>query len=227
MAEDRLAKGMTEYEGLPLRDVVFRTLRKGILRGDLQPGERLMEIQLANRLGVSRTPIREAIRMLELEGLVVNVPRKGAHVSKITEKDLRDVLEVREGLEELAVDLAIERISDEELDELYQASRNFEKMVNSADLTDLAEADEKFHGIIYEATGNRRLVQLISNLRDQMYRYRVEYLKDEANRKSLIQEHDELWESLRTKNVKAAEAYMRQHIERQMNNIQNSIENTK
>ena len=98
MKTDKLVQTMSEYEGMPLRDVVFQTLRKGILRGDLKPGERLMEIQLANRLGVSRTPIREAIRMLELEGLVYNIPRRGAQVARITEQDLRDVLEVRLGL---------------------------------------------------------------------------------------------------------------------------------
>ena len=82
---------MNEY--LPLRDVVFNTLRKAILRGELKPGERLMEIQLANKLGVSRTPIREAIRKLELEGLVLMIPRKGAEVAQITEKNMQDVLE--------------------------------------------------------------------------------------------------------------------------------------
>ena len=79
---------MNEY--LPLRDVVFNTLRQAILRGELEPGERLMEIQLAERLGVSRTPIREAIRKLELEGLVLMIPRKGAEVARISEKSLRD-----------------------------------------------------------------------------------------------------------------------------------------
>ena len=82
-------------EYLPLRDVVFNTLRSAILMGKLEPGERLMEIALANKLGVSRTPIREAIRKLELEGLVIMTPRKGAEVARITEKDLQDVLEVR------------------------------------------------------------------------------------------------------------------------------------
>ena len=84
---------VNENEYLPLRDVVFNTLRQAILRGEFKPGERLMEIQLANKLGVSRTPIREAIRKLELEGLVIMIPRKGAEVADITEKSLRDVLE--------------------------------------------------------------------------------------------------------------------------------------
>ena len=92
MEDGRLQLMIDDY--LPLRDVVFNTLRQGILKGDLKPGERLMEIHLANRLGVSRTPIREAIRMLELEGLVTMVPRKGAEVARISKQDLRDVLEV-------------------------------------------------------------------------------------------------------------------------------------
>ena len=104
---------MDEY--LPLRDVVFNTLREAILRGELKPGERLMEIQLANKLGVSRTPIREAIRKLELEGLVLMIPRKGAEVAQITEKSLRDVLEVRRALENLAVQSACLRMSPQTL----------------------------------------------------------------------------------------------------------------
>ena len=111
---------MNEY--LPLRDVVFNTLRKAILRGELKPGERLMEIQLANKLGVSRTPIREAIRKLELEGLVLMIPRKGAEVAQITEKNMQDVLEVRKALEELSVQLACERITPEQVEEMKMAA---------------------------------------------------------------------------------------------------------
>ena len=225
MTEDKLAAIMNEYSGMPLRDVVFYTLRRGILYGDLKPGERLMEIQLANRMGVSRTPVREAIRMLELEGLVINFPHKGAQVAKITEKDLQDVLEVREGLEELAAKLSCERITEEELKELYEASRMFEKMAvqHGVDITELAEADEKFHAIIYRASRNRRLMQLINNLREQMFRYRVEYLKDVANRESLIREHDELWESLRRKDINRTRKNMRMHIDRQMDAIREMI----
>ena len=80
---------MNEY--LPLRDVVFNTLRKAILKGELKPGERLMEIALAERLGVSRTPVREAMRKLELEGLVNIVPNKGAYVTGISDKDVHDI----------------------------------------------------------------------------------------------------------------------------------------
>ncbi len=90
-----------------------------------------MEIQLANKLGVSRTPIREAIRKLELEGLVMMIPRKGAEVAQITEKNMQDVLEVRKALEELSVQLACERITQEELEEMERQRENFKKVLKS------------------------------------------------------------------------------------------------
>ena len=102
---------------LPLRDVVFHTLREAILKGELKPGERLMELQLAAKLGGKRTPIREAIRMLEQEGLAVTIPRRGAEVAKMTEKDMEDVLQIRDALDELAVSIACEQITAEELEE--------------------------------------------------------------------------------------------------------------
>ena len=114
---------------LPLRDVVFNTLRQAILTGELKPGERLMEIHLANKLGVSRTPIREAIHMLELEGLVTMIPRRGAEVAQITEKSMNDVLEVRRALDALCAELACKRITEEELAMLGQACDTFEKAV--------------------------------------------------------------------------------------------------
>ena len=223
MKNDDLTSIMTEYQYMPLRDVVFHTLRRGIMQGDLKPGERLMEIKLANRLGVSRTPIREAIRMLELEGLVVMIPRKGAQVAEITEKDLKDVLEVRMGLEELAVKFACQRITEEQLDNLYHASRKFEEAVKREDLTELAQADVDFHDLIYKATGNERLVRLLNNIREQMYRYRVEYLKDEEIRGSLVQEHDTLLEKLSQRDLEGAKQVTQSHIERQQAYILETI----
>ena len=223
MKNDDLTSIMTEYQYMPLRDVVFHTLRRGIMQGDLKPGERLMEIKLANRLGVSRTPIREAIRMLELEGLVVMIPRKGAQVAEITEKDLKDVLEVRMGLEELAVKFACQRITEEQLDNLYHASRKFEEAVKREDLTELAQADVDFHDLIYKATGNERLVQLLNNIREQMYRYRVEYLKDEEIRGSLVQEHDTLLEKLSQRDLEGVKQVTQSHIERQQAYILETI----
>ena len=171
---------------LPLRDVVFHTLREAILKGDLKPGERLMELQLAEKLGVSRTPIREAIRMLQQEGLAVTIPRRGAEVAKMTEKDMEDVLNIREALEVLAAQLACEAISKEQLDLLAKQETVFERAIQTKDMKKIAEADMDFHDLIYQAAENSRLVRMLNHLREEIYRYRVEYLKDEMNYPKLI-----------------------------------------
>ena len=133
-----------------------------------------MEIHLADKLGVSRTPIREAIRKLELEGLVTMIPRRGAEVAQITEKNLRDVLEVRRALDALAVELACERITEDELAELKKACENFELETKRGNANQVAQADVELHDIILKASGNERLMQMISKLSQQMYRYRLE-----------------------------------------------------
>ena len=210
-------------EFLPLRDVVFQTLRQAILRGELKPGERLLEIKLAEKLGVSRTPIREAIRKLELEGLVLMVPRKGAEVAQITEKNLRDVLEVRKALEELAVDLACNRIMKEDILELKKAAKEFEITLSSGDVTKIATADVQFHDIIYQATGNERLFKLLLKLREQMYRYRVEYLKRKESYPILLEEHDKIVKAIEERNPAEARKMICAHIDNQMLAVADTI----
>lgn len=214
---DSLQLQMNEY--LPLRDVVFQTLRQAILRGELKPGERLMEIHLAQKLGVSRTPVREAIRMLELEGLVLMIPRKGAVVAEITITDLEDVLEVRMALEELAVKHACRRITQEQLAELRRRAAEFKHTLNGNDVGACAQADVEFHDLIYLATGNSRLVQILNNLREQMYRYRMEYLKDRQSYNTLMKEHEEILRALENRDEKAALDVTIRHVERQKEHI--------
>lgn len=221
MTED-LTLNMNAF--LPLRDVVFNTLREAILKGELKPGERLMELQLAAKLGVSRTPIREAIRMLEQEGLAVTIPRKGAEVARMTEKDMEDVLQIREALDELAASIACEQITQEELEELKKAAREFEEYTKSDDdVKRIAEVDVQFHDIIYRATRNPKLVNLLNNLREQMYRYRVEYLKDEKNYPILIKEHSEILEGLMEKNQDSVKKAMYQHVKNQAKAVKEII----
>ena len=225
MKEPKFNVTMNEY--LPLRDVVFNTLRQAILRGELKPGERLMEIQLANKLGVSRTPIREALRKLELEGLVNMVPRKGAEVADITEKSLRDVLEVRKALEELSVQLACEKITEEEIEELKRVAERFKDTLDDQDVTKIAEADVAFHDVIYTATDNQKLILLLNNLREQMYRYRVEYLKKEEAYPQLIAEHEELIDNISKRNKEEATRIMCEHIDNQVATVINVIHTKK
>ena len=201
---------MNEY--LPLRDVVFNTLRQAILKGELKPGERLMEIALAERLGVSRTPIREAMRKLEQEGLVVMIPRRGAQVANITEKDLNDVLEVRIALENVAIEKACARMTEEEMRRLWLAAKEFEHTIAEGNLVKLAEADVAFHEVIYQASDNKRLIQVLNNMREQIYRYRVEYIKNTERRKMLHDEHETLIQRIEEGNVEVAVNCIRQHI---------------
>ena len=208
---------MNEY--LPLRDVVFQTLRQAILMGELKPGERLMEIHLAQKLGVSRTPVREAIRKLELEGLVLMIPRKGAVVAEITISDLEDVLEVRIALEELAMRYACKRITPEQLAQLKNLAGDFKRSLYGNDVAACAQADVAFHDAIYAATGNRRLVQILNNLREQMYRYRMEYLKDRQTHTALLKEHEEILKALEEKDEEHAIDVTCRHVVRQKEHI--------
>ena len=216
---------MNEY--LPLRDVVFQTLRQAILRGELEPGERLMEIHLANRLGVSRTPIREAIRKLELEGLVVMIPRRGAIVASITEKDLKDVLEVRRTLEIMAGEIACERITPELLEQLKNTGHEFMVRKDTNDFTSLAEVDVKFHDIIYAATGKQRPISSVVYLPVQMNRYRREYLKDTGSHERLNSEHYEIYEGIRNGDKETVKAAIGRHIDNQRDAILAAIRENK
>ncbi len=221
MPED-LKLNMNAY--LPLRDVVFHTLREAILKGELKPGERLMELQLASKLGVSRTPIREAIRMLEQEGLAVTIPRKGAEVAKMTEKDMEDVLQIRQVLDELAVQTACDKITEQQLENLTRAGKNFEHSIYDGNLTEIIKYDVEFHDIIYEVTGNLKLVAILSNLREQIYRYRVEYLKEKENYPMLVKEHQKIVSALKQRDKECVKEAMCSHIRHQAEAVKKIIQ---
>lgn len=211
--QDSWQMGMNEF--LPLRDAVFNTLRQAILTGELKPGERLMEVRLADKLGVSRTPIREAIHKLELEGLVTMIPRRGAEVAQITEKSMNDVLEVRRALDALCVELACDRITEEELEALEKACGNFGQAVRTGDVRKITQTDVALHDIILQATGNQRLIQLVNNLSEQMYRYRFEYIKDVRQYDGLVEEHRIIYESIVNKDKETASHAAKMHIDNQ------------
>ena len=218
---------MEEYQDQSLRGKVFQKIREEILSGVYQDGEELREVTLGEKLGVSRTPVREALRQLELEGLVNMVPRKGAEVADITEKSLRDVLEVRKALEELSVQLACEKITEEEIEELKRVAERFKDTLNDQDVTKIAEADVAFHDVIYTATDNQKLILLLNNLREQMYRYRVEYLKKEEAYPQLIAEHEELIDNISKRNKEEATRIMCEHIDNQVATVINVIHTKK
>ncbi len=133
----------------------------------------------------------------------------------MTEKDMEDVLQIREALDELAAKIACEQISEEQLEELVATMHEFEESTKTDNVKKIAEADVKFHDIIYQSTGNPKLVNMLNNLREQMYRYRVEYLKDENNYPTLMKEHKDIVEGLVRKNKMQVTETMHQHVKNQ------------
>lgn len=206
---------LDDQQSIPLRETAFLTLRKLILTGKLHPGERLTEVRLGKILGTSRTPIREAIRKLELEGLVVITPGSGARVAKITAEDLQDVMEVRCALDQLCASLAASRITEEEKKELIRARDAFEYSTRFGNEQEIAESDVRFHDMIARAARNRRLDQVMSALADTIYRFRYEYIRDEAHYEELIVEHRAISKAITDGDSEAASEAAREHIKRQ------------
>ncbi|WP_089609369.1 GntR family transcriptional regulator [Dehalobacterium formicoaceticum] len=203
----------------PLGDIVFETIREAIISGYLRPGERLMEVQLAEEMGVSRTPVREAIRKLEQEGFLVIVPRKGAYVAGISLKDIADVFEIRASMESLAAGLAAQRITEEELNTLKDMVVSFAESADHHDLKDIVHTDTDFHDIIYKASRNERLIPIINNLREQIQRYRATSLAFPGRIKITVEEHRKMVEAISNKNVVLAQNLARAHVENSMDSM--------
>ena len=197
----------------PLREVVSEALREAITNGTLLPGERLMEIQLAEELGVSRTPVREAIRKLELEGFVVMVPRRGTYVSDLSLKDINEVFEIRTALDVLAAGLAAERITDEELEALERLLVHIGEYIEAGDMEKIIEADSQFHDLLYQASRNDRLVGIINNLREQLTRFRSISMSYPGRLKVTWEEHRHLLEAIAQRNADLAMQVAREHME--------------
>ncbi len=224
MENDFLELKLDNYK--PLREVVFESVRGAIISGVLKPGERLMEVQLAEKLGVSRTPIREAIRKLELEGLVVMMPRKGAYVADLSIKDITDVLEIRAALEGLASGLAALRITDEEIEELELTALKFHQAIEAEDFDGILQGDIDFHDKIFKATRNEKLLQINNNLREQVQRFRIMYINKSNKSKDLAKEHYAIAEAVSQRNMDMAEKLAKKHIENAEKYILNEISNT-
>lgn len=197
----------------PLREVVCETLREAIRDGILEPGERLMEIQIAEELGVSRTPVREAIRKLELEGYVVMLPRRGTYVANLSIKDINEVYEIRASIDALAAGLAAERITDDELEQMERMLVATVEAFEKGNMDRVVEYDTKFHDVLYCASRNDRLVGIINNLREQLTRFRSISMAYPGRMKKTMEEHGRMVEAIAQRDVELAQQLARQHME--------------
>ena len=206
-------------EGESLRDSVYNSLKKAIMTGVLLPDERLMEIPIANQLGVSRTPVREAIQRLEKELLVISSPRCGAKVAGITYKAVKDALDVRIGVETMVVRFAADNITVDQLEELKSINNEIRQTLDEGNVVKISDLDNLLHRKIVEATGNNVLKDIMRMLEEHVLRYRYEYIKSIKGSSRIVEEHDLIIEALENKDVEAASKYMMEHISRQQEEI--------
>ncbi len=198
----------------PLREIVYEQLKIQILTGKIAPGTRMMEVELAEDLGVSRTPVREAIRKLEKEALVVIEPRRGAYVSDVSVKEMVDTLVVREDLEALAASLTAKRITKEELEGLEKKVTDYSEAIASGDMEQIIRADESFHHKIVALSGNKALIQLFSSVQELSLRFRYLYYEDFTRYENMPVEHKEILEAIRTGDGDAARIVSDNHVKK-------------
>ena len=198
----------------PLREMVYEELKMQILTGAIVPGTRMMEVELAETMGVSRTPIREAIRKLEKEGLVIIRPRRGAYASSISTQDMLEILEVRQNMGGLAAYFAASRMTPDQLDTLKQLSDKYNEAVNAGNTEDMIEYDTKFHRCIVDSCNNKVLVQMIEQLQEMVLRFRYIYYDTFRRAENMPEEHQAIYDAIACGDEDAARAAADVHIDR-------------
>jgi DNA-binding GntR family transcriptional regulator len=196
----------------PLREIVYEELKRQIMVGEIAPGTRMMEVELAEEMGVSRTPVREAIRKLEKEGLVTIEPRRGAYASDISAKDMVDILEVRQDLEGMAAGIAAQKITDEGRIELENIARKYKDSVDREDIEEIIKNDEAFHKYIVSLSGNKTLIKMVSQVQELALRFRYIYYEDFSRFKNQPSEHQAIVDAIAGGDVAGARKYAEEHL---------------
>lgn len=180
----------------PLKELVYLELKHKILTGEIESQTRLMEIDLAEKMNVSRTPIREAIRRLADDGLVKVEPRRGAYVANISIKDMLDVFEVREDMEGFTAYLAAQRISEEQKRELRKIAEDYKKATDVNDKEAVIQLDEEFHNFIVSCCNNETLTELVKYIQELSLRFRYLYYEDFSLYKATAMQHLRIMEAI-------------------------------
>ena len=198
----------------PLREMVYEELKRQILTGAIVPGTRMMEVDLAEEMGVSRTPIREAIRKLEKEGLVTIEPRRGAYASMISTQDMVEILEVRQDLEGLAAYFAASRMSPVQMEELKEVADHYNAAVKEGSMQDMIRYDTQFHRLIVDSCNNKILVNMVEQLQELVLRFRYIYYDNFKRADNMPAEHREIIEAIASGDEDRARAAADVHIDR-------------
>ena len=198
----------------PLREMVYEELKMQILKGSIIPGTRMMEVELAEEMGVSRTPVREAIRKLEKEGLVTIEPRRGAYASDISAKDMVDILEVRQDLEGMAAGIAAQKITDDSRIELENIARKYKESVDREDIEQIIRNDEAFHKYIVGLSENKTLIKMVSQVQELALRFRYIYYEDFSRFKNQPSEHQAIVDAIVSGDTAGARRNAEEHLAR-------------
>lgn len=202
-----------------LRGRVFHTLREDILSGRYRENEELREMAISEKLGVSRTPVREALRQLELEGLVNIIPNKGAYVTGITEKDVADIYAMRALLEGLCARWAAEHIDEKQLEALEENIYLSEFHAHKQHPQQLTELDDAFHEILYEACGSKILRHQLRDFHEYVKQMRRRSLSDSERGMEAVEEHKRIMEALQNRDADRAEAQAALHMQNAYDNM--------
>lgn len=212
-----------ENQGSNLTARVYRQLRQEILSGRFQEGESLTEMSLAKELSVSRTPVREALRQLELEELVEIRPNRGAIVKGITPDDIRDIYEIRSVIEGMAADRAAREATTEEMDQLEEILDLTQFYLDRGNYEKLQSMDGRFHELLYNMCKNRMLRHILKDLHNYVGRSRGASLKTEGRARESIKEHRAVLEAIRKQDPLAARELMTQHVQNTSQNVMKII----
>lgn len=210
---------MNDHEKYSLRGRVFNTLREDILAGNYAEREELKEAAISKELGVSRTPVREALRQLELEGLVSIIPNKGAYVNGITAEDIYDIYVIRSYLEGLCARWACEHITKEQLEELEEIVYLSSFHIKKEHWDQIFELDNRFHLSLYEACGSKVLQHILADYHHYVERVRKITLSSQERANKASEEHGAILEALKQKDEKTAERLANEHIFQSLANI--------
>ena len=208
-----------DHRSHSLHITVFNEIEKNILSGVYPAGQQLTELRLSKDLGVSRTPIREALRQLELEGLVKTVPNKGATVVGITDKDIKDIYTIRMSLEALAVRWAAENISEKTLKELTETVELQEFYVSKNDCEKVWQLDRSFHELLYEASASRPLQSVLTQFHNYLRKAREISIRSTGRASVAVAEHRGMVDAIAGKDPDKAEALAREHVAMALENI--------
>ncbi|MBQ1339389.1 MAG: GntR family transcriptional regulator [Ruminococcus sp.] len=203
---------LLETDDRSLRIRVFNAIENAILNGEYKDGDSLNELKISKELGVSRTPVREALMQLELEGLVNNIPNKGAVVVGVSEQDTRDIYEIRIRIEGLAAKLCTEKITDEELHALEKIVDLQEFFLLKNDTEQIWKLDGDFHKIIYDASRSRPLRFMLSNFHNYIKKARDNSLHTEGRAEKTVAEHRAILSAIKNNNGDLAEKLTAEHI---------------